>query len=657
MKIIKKAAALLAALSIISGIISIPVLADTDAKSIAKTDSWFVTLKSGVYTTTANAVIRPYGSIHGFVRFGKDSISVTEGTVDEYIENTPVITLNMSQSYLEEGAFSTKIYGIAENKELHGSTATYDASIFSAGNLIGSVSGEGKQAVSIDVTDYIKSQTDGDYLFNFIGPGNPQLRYKDFTLNFDYSDAAKAQSAISAINIKTVAAKDFVLPLIGKFDMPISWSSSDSAIAIEGESAKVTLPAEGVEDKTVTLTAEIAVGEQSVTKDFVITLPSPETSNADTYAQAANADKNFDEQHCIYLNGSGRQNFMRFNKPDLVVNENDSVYLKMYLYDIKKPEALTEEGNFGITVLGLTGNDKISWREKTFTYQIGEQLGLLNKDADTNYGTGDFIGTTVVNKDLLNAVPDENTAPENDPRYVSIDVTEYVKSQKDGIYAFRMFGPSIQAYFYSRENETYPPLLVVQQNETPPTPPPSGNDEEDVNAAAEKLDIAKKVYGNFILPIAGENETTISWSSTSDLIAIDGANATAQKVEEPATVTLTATIEKGEVSVTKDFEITIASSIVYFADKDSGEEISNFTDGQHIWAGTLPGAEFPSGKTMYIAMYNTDGVFFHIWDLKNSGNIDITVNPEEKLGSVAVFIWDDNLKPYEFGKIYKQVNE
>ena len=92
-------------------------------------------------------------------------------------------------------------------------------------------------------------------------------------------------------------------------------------------------------------------------------------------------------------------------------------------------------------------------------------------------------------------------------------------------------------------------------------------DEEAVAQAKEKLELgdASQVTENLILPVTGKNKTTISWSSSDEkCIKINGAaGEVIRPVGADKKVTLTAIINKGNVSDTKEFVVTVVGKSLF----------------------------------------------------------------------------------------------
>ncbi len=567
MKMTRKFIAMIIAAVMCVGLISVPAMADTDVKTLDPSDKWWVqyTSSTGAYDVKENDYIRAHGSGRsGFLVFDASQLTMTDGSVGDYVANAPSIILELTQSKSSTTDFESKVYGIwdatdeegnvTSSKSSQSKTAAYDKQLFDAGKHIINVKGTGTEVVTADVTDYVKAQEDGKYVFKIAGQSSGNAQYNPCRLIFDYSDGAKAKSAIDGVTLSdNIFSENFTLPTEGKFDTVITWSSSDSAIAIDGANAVVTRPTEEEGDKEVTLTASVTVGEATETKEFTVTVPAVITADiikafptADSYAQKSNPDTNFNDKKNFYINGSGRQNFIRFNVTDVNADEIGEAVLNLYFREINKPA--DGKDNFGITLYGLSGQDKTSWEESTLTYNVGAELGLL--DSSESYGSGELLGVQTVKYDEVGTM-------------VSIDVTDYVKSQTDGVYALRFCGDSITAYLDTRECETAEqrPYLEISRGDT-------GAVISDTKALT--LDAEVKA-GSLTLPVSGSMGSAIAWSTDSDLISIDGASATVSDVQTETKVTLTATVTKGESEKTKDFEITIipAARDAIRADKEA----------------------------------------------------------------------------------------
>lgn len=117
-------------------------------------------------------------------------------------------------------------------------------------------------------------------------------------------------------------------------------------------------------------------------------------------------------------------------------------------------------------------------------------------------------------------------------------------------------------------------------------------DETDVAAAKESLtwdafcqDMEiDNVFQNFTLPSTFGQGVAISWQSSSSVIVIDGTNAKVTPSDDSTqSVTLTATLTKGEASDTKTFTITVpqsGSGLVEQAKESAKNEISAYAEAK-----------------------------------------------------------------------------
>lgn len=92
-------------------------------------------------------------------------------------------------------------------------------------------------------------------------------------------------------------------------------------------------------------------------------------------------------------------------------------------------------------------------------------------------------------------------------------------------------------------------------------------DEEAVAQTKEKLELGdvSQVTENLILPVTGKNKTTITWSSSDEnCIKINGAaGEVIRPVGADKKVTLTAVINRGDVSDTKEFVVTVVGKSLF----------------------------------------------------------------------------------------------
>jgi len=97
----------------------------------------------------------------------------------------------------------------------------------------------------------------------------------------------------------------------------------------------------------------------------------------------------------------------------------------------------------------------------------------------------------------------------------------------------------------------------------------------------------KAITGDFTLPTSGEFGTVITWaSSNEDIIVIDGGNATVTRpTDKTTTVTLTATVTRGEESDTKEFTVKVSSPLLasykFTEDNVNGTSVSDLSGNEN----------------------------------------------------------------------------
>ncbi|WP_264230296.1 immunoglobulin-like domain-containing protein [Acholeplasma laidlawii] len=94
---------------------------------------------------------------------------------------------------------------------------------------------------------------------------------------------------------------------------------------------------------------------------------------------------------------------------------------------------------------------------------------------------------------------------------------------------------------------------------------PIDTDEQKLIAAKDGLTIPTTLTENITLPLTGIYESVISWSSNHESIEISGATGLVTRAETDVIVELTATIQLGDLTETKVFEVLVESlDTVYY---------------------------------------------------------------------------------------------
>ncbi len=88
-----------------------------------------------------------------------------------------------------------------------------------------------------------------------------------------YDDATRVSVDVNNVTITDYAEADFTLPVAGRLNSTITWSSNNAAIVINGSTADVVRQDY---DQNVTLTAKYTFGNETVTKEYTVKVPAEE---------------------------------------------------------------------------------------------------------------------------------------------------------------------------------------------------------------------------------------------------------------------------------------------------------------------------------------------------------------------------------------------
>lgn len=539
----------------------------------------------------------------------------------EVAPSTGVTSLTVAVVPITENKteFKTAVY----DKLAAGQTAEYDSTYWKigGGTTVRTTVTETTQE-TFDVTDYVRQVEDGICFIKVYNESDSSKnnKFRDPKLVLTFSDA---MGDLNSISIPATVTGDFKLPTTGTNGSKIEWASSDaSTIAIDGSTARVTRPSLSDGNKTVTLTAKATIEDDVQTRDFTVTVLCSQivsedtvraTSVADTFVTKGNADngysdKDYSDNNYLYINGTGRQSFLRFNVEDKQNIEN-AVAAKLYMHIAEVDKAPT------VMALGLQGTDRTSWEEKGLTYNQLLTAGILNTNSDERYGRGQYIDTVPTEKMIAG-------------EWISVDITSYLKENcaSDGIAAFRLYG-SQTAKISSKETE-YAPYIELYSGDT-----------GAVIADTDAIKLPSCVFESFTLPTAGANGSSIEWASNNAAITVSGGTAAVTPVDADTEVTLTATISKGVETDTKAFKVKVLKEIFKFSGALTAETVT---------VSVADGYVMPSENVIYIAKYDTEG---QLIGMALPGEA-ITVTGD--IETIKAFMWKkDSLRPISLGILSK----
>lgn len=249
------------------------------------------------------------------------------------------------------------------------------------------------------------------------------------------------------------------------------------------------------------------------------------------------ADKNNSEGATFYTSWDDatitnqRRTYVKFEaEGDTATTFKTAPYVTLK-FTVKKDECSSTGGDLGSTKFEVYGLTNKTFDTATLTWNTAYTADLEQFSTVTTVVNGLTVDSSNV---------------------CEIDVTDYVTSQTDGKFAFKLASDKLVA-IDCRAATAVKPTLVAYSEE------PAGK--AAVKAAVNALSVPTVVENNELnLPQYkdSENEVTVTWtSSNTDVIEIEYGNAMVKPTDDNATVTLTATAACGNFSATKSFSVIV----------------------------------------------------------------------------------------------------
>ncbi|ERJ13593.1 immunoglobulin-like domain-containing protein [Haloplasma contractile] len=401
-----------------------------------------------------------------------------------------------------------------------------------------------------------------------------ELATKSFTLTVpahpmtDADAAEETKSKIIILSNATEATSSFALPTVGANDTVISWTSSNAdVIEITSETmgagikAKLTRPAFGEDDATITLTATITKNDASVTRTWDIDVPALET------APTTIAD--------FKMTASAGDEFT-FTATVIGLHVVDK-YKGFYVYDGTESTYIHN----GTSVPDVSIGDEVTITGEFDVYHGMPQLAYPNIEV---LSSGNTTPDPYV-KAFSEFDTTASTRTEYHSDYITLE-NVFITDEGESYYFITQEGIKYELFDQTAGNEdiinnyvgksvninvivhSYHSLHKAWQFSFVNQP---GDIEEVVLTDAEKLANAKSILSlpteitelvqSLTLPTSS-NDVTISWVSTdSNVIALDGTISQPAIGESEVVVTLTATLTVGSETDTKVFEITVKPQV------------------------------------------------------------------------------------------------
>jgi len=385
------------------------------------------------------------------------------------------------------------------------------------------------------------------------------------------TDAEAVASAKAALDIsfgsgdsETSVTQSLTLPATGASGTTITWSSGDPTVI--GEDGKVTRPSSVAGDQAVTLTATITKGTETETKTFTITVKSlPETeTDAEAVANAkaaldisfgsGDSETSVTQDLTLPDTGASGTTITWSSGDPTVIGEDGKV---------TRPSSAAGDQTVTLTATIKKGTET---ETKTFTVTVkslpetdAEAVASAKAALDISFGSGD--SETSVTQDLT--LPDTGasgttiTWSSSDPTVIGEDGKVTRPSSAAGDQTVTLTAT------IKKGAETETKTFTVTVKTLPEAE--TETDAEAVANAKAALDISfgsgdseTSVTQDLTLPDTGASGTTITWSSSDPtVIGEDGKVTRPSSAAGDQTVTLTATIKKGDATETKTFTVKV----------------------------------------------------------------------------------------------------
>lgn len=430
-----------------------------------------------------------------------------------------------------------------------------------------------------DVTEYVRDITDGKALFSLSADGARVYPYtlengvdttpKLISSPTEYTDEYAVQRAADELTFDKLSdenpnsiRKNLTLPTDTIFGGKIEWTSSDEAVNASDGSLN-----RGAENKNVTLTAKITVGEASITKTFDITVIKSETdSEYAEYLASTLAPSNSLLTSSITLPGdnlpadatvtwkSSEEYEVAVDGLNLTVTRPLSSDLSVTLTATVKYKDAEVSKDYVVTVIrsgdkNLLRNRKVvsgdssasksvdenintSWdvKEKTVVFDMGSDRIISGMTVVPSKGDISNMNISVSSdNNIWNAVKSNVSCKADILNYITYSPNvygRYLKIDFNGSVSAVNF---LAAYSYadSESDDVFASVTVPER-------------------AASDFDIAENISGN-----------PITWKSSSDAITISGGRAIVRAKTSGINVTLTANVTTGGIDYTKSYVVYV----------------------------------------------------------------------------------------------------
>ncbi|MFI3328981.1 MAG: lamin tail domain-containing protein [bacterium] len=346
---------------------------------------------------------------------------------------------------------------------------------------------------------------------------------------------------VNEIIMPTQVSNSFDL-LLAKENVELSWKSNSESITISKDKAIVE---QSDVDVNVKLTLTAKRNEQTLSKDFSMTVLKKVVLNPDytiytieelfdleddtkiklesvTVADSYSSGTHFtDGEHVIYA----------YRTSNLTVGDTYEILATKSSYG----EGVNKANQISVvTATKIEDDSKVLEPIKTTIEELV---------TTTNFSYYNITGTVSIEDDSLFIKDNE----------FKVEVSSYNKKESlELLSLFENQEVNLNVYITGgQENRTV--LTYVDETSI------DASDIALANAASNFISIPISVKEDITLPNTSTFNTTITWSSDNE--AVLSGEGVVNRLEDDTTVILTATITLNEVSITKDFEVIVISSL------------------------------------------------------------------------------------------------
>ncbi len=430
-----------------------------------------------------------------------------------------------------------------------------------------------------DVTEYVRGITDGKALFSLSADGARVYPYtlengvdttpKLISSPTEYTDEYAVQRAADELTFDKLSGenpnsirKNLTLPTDTVFGGKIEWTSSDEAVNASDGSLN-----RGAENKNVTLTAKITVGEASINKAFDITVIKSETDSeyAEYLASTLKLKSRF-LTSSISLDGenlspdvsvvwsSNRIKDAKVNGFNLEVTRPLSNDLPIVLTATVKYNDVEVSKDFDMTI--IRSEDKNILMDRKVLEGDVEARKAVDENLDTVWSVKnktvvyDMASDRIVSG--MTVIPTYGDISDMDI-YISADNSVWTKI-KSGISCtadklnYITYSPSVYGRYLKIDfNGSVSAVNFLAAYSY------ADSESDDVFAsvtvperATSDFDIAENISGN-----------PITWKSSSDVITVSGGRAIVRAKTSGINVTLTANVTADGTDYTKSYVVYV----------------------------------------------------------------------------------------------------